>query len=110
MHVLVRVQRYSSKIGILLHIITMTKQHTNASSGPAPQGDGAPAIRSFPASSCGRFSAPFSVCLPEKASASMVHAGVGVLWASGAVEGTPSFDKLLIAEIYEAMVSAAAEE
>ena len=25
-----------------MHIITMTKQHPNASSGPAPQGDGAP--------------------------------------------------------------------
>ena len=27
-----------------MHIITMTKQHTNASSGPAPQGDGAPDV------------------------------------------------------------------
>jgi hypothetical protein len=25
-----------------MHIITMTKQHTNASDSPAPQGDGAP--------------------------------------------------------------------
>jgi hypothetical protein len=27
-----------------MHIITMTKQPANASSGPAPQGDGAPEI------------------------------------------------------------------
>jgi hypothetical protein len=109
---MVRVQRYSSKICILLHIITMTKQHANARFGAAPvAGDGAPEIRSISASSPRRRpSAPFCVSLPKKASVSMVHAGVGALWASGAVEGTPSFDRLLIAEIYEAMVSAAAEE
>jgi hypothetical protein len=33
-------------ICILLHIITMTKQHTNASLCPAPQGDGAPEVTS----------------------------------------------------------------
>jgi hypothetical protein len=29
---------------IIVHIITMAKQPANASSGPAPQGDGAPEI------------------------------------------------------------------
>ncbi len=42
MQVLVVVQSKHTEICILLHIITMTKQHTNARSCDSPQGDGAP--------------------------------------------------------------------
>ena len=45
--------------------------------------------------------------LPSKVSAQMVDAGVAVLWGSGAVEVQLGCDKLLVAEIFEAMIAAA---
>ncbi len=38
----------------------------------------------------------------------MIEAGLSVLWASGAVEGQLGSDRALVAEIFEAMVLAAA--
>lgn len=56
-----------------------------------------------PASSAGRKKA--ACCdVPTEA---MVSAGVAVLLASGAVEAQLSSDKLLVAEIYQAMRAAA---
>jgi hypothetical protein len=59
------------------------------------------------ASSSALPSAPSRVSVPVKASEQMVAAGVAVLWGSGAVEVQLGCDKLLVAEIFEAMPSAA---
>jgi hypothetical protein len=60
---------------------------------------------SVPTSS-GRPSKPSRASAPVRVSAEMVSAGVAVLWRSGAVEGQLGSDKLLVAEIFEAMSSA----
>ena len=47
--------------------------------------------------------APLPASAPQIVSEQMVAAGVAVLWASGAVEGSLGSDELLVAEIFEAM-------
>ena len=59
-------------------------------------------ISSFP-----RASSPAPSTEPLLVSEQMVSAGVAVLWGSGAVEVQLGCDKLLVAEIFEAMAAAA---
>jgi hypothetical protein len=87
-------------------IITLTKHPMQPYSSAAPQGDGAPAHSSKKTSS-ERPSGLSPASAPATASSSMVAAGVAVLWRSGVVEGQLGSDRLLVAEIFEAMSSAA---
>jgi len=52
-----------------------------------------------------RPSSPLRGVVPPTVSASMVAAGVAVLWESGAVEGELDSDELLVSDIFRAMDS-----
>ena len=80
---------------------------------PVPQirGAGAPNPRKSAAVGASSVPAAAAVLLKdfapsEEHSASMVTAGVEVLWQSGAVEGRLGSDELLVAEIFQAMLAA----
>lgn len=49
---------------------------------------------------------PKTVSFSSEPTPEMIEAGVAVLWASGAVEGQLHSDELLVAEIFQAMLSA----